>query len=493
MAFFSATPSSVQTTTTENYVSSVDFLSSIHKPDVGEVLIKRYGDQGLTGFLEMQGSKKTVANKEFIHYEEDWIHQVGDVASTVLNTDNTITGGYVLEITLTDDASTTQDEKDYHFVRANSILEFENGQVALVATVAVGTTVTSVTGYTPEAIGGTVTAAADKVYIEVLTYDGLSADVANVLSKKFILTGFEFGEGTDQPTGLTPNVIKYLNNVMIIKEAYEVTGSEATNATWFRVENAATGQSGWLWYLKGESDTFNRFQDYTEMQMIVGEQVASGATVLSGLGMRGTEGLIDFAEGGNYIGYGASAGVADFRTVVTALDKNRGAKENSMWCGLTASFDIDDDFRDYFGGSSNNGGASFGMFDGGAEMAVQMGFNSFAYGGYSFHKTAYKAFNHTKMLGYETAAGGDSKYRTHILIVPGDEQVDPVSRELVPSLAIRYKEAGGYSREMEHWLTGGAVLRNKTNGEDKLKCNYRTERGFEGFAPNRWALAYKSA
>jgi hypothetical protein len=492
MSFFSASPSMVQQTTTESYVSSVDFLSAIHKPDVGEVLVKRYGDQSLTGFIDMLGAKRPVANKEYIHYEEDWVHQVFDVKNTTLNTDNTITGGYVFEATLTDDASTTQDEKDYHFLRANNVVEFENGQVALVASIAVGTTVTSVSGYTPEAIGGTVTAAADKVYVEVLTYDGLSADWANISAKKGIITGFEFGEGTDQPNGITPNVIKYLNTVMIIKEAYEVTGSEATNAIWFRVEDAATGKSGWLWYLKGEGDTFQRFNDYAEMQMLVGEQVASGATVLSGLGMRGTEGLLDFAEGGNDINYTTSFGVADFRTVTIALDKNRGAQESTMWSGLTISLDTDDAFRDHFGGASNNGGASFGTFEGGEEQAVQMGFKSFQYGGYTFHKKTYKAFNYTQMLGYATAAGGDSKYRTMALLVPGDEQIDPVTRESVPSLAVRYKEAEGYSREMEHWLTGGAVLKNKTNGVDALKCNYRTERGFEGFAPNRWALITKS-
>jgi hypothetical protein len=107
-------------------------------------------------------------------------------------------------------------------------------------------------------------------------------------------------------------------------------------------------------------------------------------------------------------------------------------------------------------------------------------------------KKSYKAFNHVKLLGYTDSASADSKYRTAMLLVPGDSQVDPISRESIPSLAIRYKEADGYSRELEHWLTGGAVLKNKTNGEDKLKTNYRTERGFEGFASNRFAWVTKS-
>lgn len=492
MAFFSATPTLAKTVTTENYVSTVDFLDEIHKPDVGEMFVKRYGDQSLTGFIDMVGGKRPVSQKTYSHFEEDWVHQTFLPKSTVLNTDNTITGGYIMEVTSTEDSGTTQSELDYHFIRPNNIVEFETGLVALVAAVTInGAAWEVIDGYS---VAGGVSATADKTYIEVLTYDGTSSSAGfdAIKAKNAIITGFEFAEGTDQPSGLTPNVIRYENTVMIIKEAYEVTGSEATNATWFKVEDAATGKSGWLWYLKGEGDTFQRFNDYAEMQMMVGEQVASGATTLSGLGIRGTEGLLDFAEGGNDINYTTSMGVADFRTMVIALDKNRGAKENTMWCGLTVSLDIDDAFFTYFGGSTNNGGASFGTFDGGEEKAVQMGFKTFAYGGYTFHKKTYDAFNYTKMLGFATAAGGDSIYRTMALVVPADNQIDPVSRESVPSLSVRYKEADGYSRELEHWLTGGAVLKNKTNGEDKLKCNYRTERGFEGFAPNRYALITKS-
>ena len=81
--------------------------------------------------------------------------------------------------------------------------------------------------------------------------------------------------------------------------------------------------------------------------------------------------------------------------------------ENAMYAGLTASLDIDDNFRDYFGGSSNGGGASFGLFDGGEEKAVQMGFKSFQYGGYTFHKKSYKAFNHIKLLGYTDSGSVD--------------------------------------------------------------------------------------
>lgn len=479
MAYFSATPSSAQVVTTENYVSTVDYLSEIHKPDVNETFVKKYGDQGISGLMAMMGSKRPVANKEFIHFEEDWIHQTITIETDAET--KAITGGYQIVI----DTSGYTASTDYSPIRLNHIIEFENEQVGLVVALSVDAAAfESVPGYTP---ASPATPAADTVFAQVLTYDGTATDVANIPGVA-IVTGTEFAEGTDQPNGMTPNVIKYSNTVMIIKESYEVTGSEATNATWMKVTDPKTGKSGWLWYIKGESDTYRKFDDYMELQMLNGEKVASGATVLTGLGMRGTEGLIDFAESGNNIPFTTSFGVADFRTVVIALDKNKGAMENTGWTGLTTSLDIDDNFRDYFDAA----GASFGMFNGGSEHAVQMGFKSFQYGGYTFHKKSYKAFNHTKLLGFTDSASADSKYRTAMLIVPGDSQVDPKSRESVPSLSIRYKEAGDYSREMEHWLTGGAVLRNKTNGEDKLKTNYRTERGFEGFANNRYAWVTKA-
>jgi hypothetical protein len=483
MAYFTATPSATKIVTTENYVSTIDYLSAVHKPDINEVFTKRYGDQGITGLIEMLGTKRAVANKEFTHFEEDWVHQ-----TITIDTDadtKAITGGYQIQIDISGYAS----DNRYSPIKLNQIIEFENGQVGLVAALSVnGGAFEVVTGYTTDSAA---TPAAGLVFAQVLTYDGTATDVANIPGVA-IITGTEFAEGTDQPDGMTPNVIKYTNTVMIIKESYEVTGSEATNATWFKVTDPMTGASGWLWYIKGESDTYRKFEDYMELQMLNGDQVASGATTLSALGIRGTEGLIDFANGGNSLSYTTSFGVSDFRTVVIALDKNRGSLENSMWSGLTASLDIDDNFRDYFGGASNNGGASFGMFDGGAEKAVQMGFRSFQYGGYTFHKKSYRAFNHVKLLGYEDSGSADSKYRTAILTVPGDAQIDPVSRESIPSLSIRYKEAGDYSRELEHWLTGGAVLKNKTDGIDKLKTNYRTERGFEGFANNRYSWITKA-
>jgi hypothetical protein len=43
------------------------------------------------------------------------------------------------------------------------------------------------------------------------------------------------------------------------------------------------------------------------------------------------------------------------------------------------------------------------------------------------------------------------------------------------ALEINYKEANGYSREVEHWVEGGGVLGFATNDQDVAKFHYRSE------------------
>jgi len=280
---------------------------------------------------------------------------------------------------------------------------------------------------------------------------------------------------------------------MIIKESFAVSGTEATNVIYFKVDSQHFG-SGYLWYLKGEADTYKRFLDYQELMMIFGKSVSqtqlSAALASSSFtegGLRGTEGLLDFITNkGQSMDLGsASITMADFDAIVKSLDKYRGAKEMALYAGIDLSLDVDDLLASQ--GAYAAGGANYGTFQNNKNMALNLGFNSFTRGGYTFHKKTYDLFNHPKLAG-----ATNFKYPGYGICIPMDTQKDAKSGDKIPSLRIRYKAANGYSREMEHWLTGSAVLKNKTNTEDNLKCHYRTERGFEGFAANRFMLIKKS-
>tara|TARA_R100001082_G_scaffold57951_1_gene32047 strand:- start:38859 stop:40316 length:1458 start_codon:yes stop_codon:yes gene_type:complete len=473
------TPTSVMQATTNNYVSSLTATSGeLHKRDVSEKLIKRYGDQGITGLLELMGSKAPVANTNFEHYEEAFRHN--DMTVTVQSDGEagaSADGTGAIDVAITDNHDTGDFNND-HPVRVGDIVLFADGDMGYVTV-------------------RTASPAIDPITIMPLTTWG--SDKTASATYEMTIIGNAYPEKSGQPESIIPLLHEYENNVMILKESFEVSGSEATNVVYVKVDNEKMG-SGYLWYLKGEADTYKRFLDYCELQLILGKKMTNTTTLVNSSvsatidgtaqsleTLRGTEGLFSFVENkGQSMDLGsASITMADFDAMVKSLDKYRGAKEYAMYCGINLSLDIDDLLAAQ--GAYAAGGANYGTFQNSKDMALNLGFNSFSRGGYTFHKKTYDLLNHPKL----TAMTG-SNYPGWGICIPMDMQKDAKSGNKIPSLRMRYKAANGYSREMEHWLTGSAILQNKTETQDRLKSHYRTERGFEGFAANRYMLIKKS-
>lgn len=422
-----------------------NYISTINVRDVDETVFARYGDQGITGLLEMMGAKKECTSGTFEHYEEALLHdEIKFDSNTALAA--AATGTISIGSTLAKDSP----------IRSGSILRNASGTTLYVSAVADGT-------------GG------DAGDLRVTVHNYATGDVGNMNTdalRTFAIVGNEFSENTGQPDPLSPQVTQYTNSTMIIKESFQVSGSEASNIAYVKVDSPELG-SGYMWYLKGEADTYARFLDYAEMQMVLGKSYAG--TQPSGGSLKGTEGLLDFIDDkGIKADLSTTIDSAQLDEIIKQLDKFRGSKENALMCGINLSLDIDDLIGDKMGTA-----ASFGTFSNDKDMAVNMGYASFNRGGYTFHKKTYDLFNHPS-LGTALNMAGDG------IIIPMDSQRDAKGGDMIPSLRVRYKAVPGYSREMEHWLTGSAVLANKTNDVDNLQCNYRTERGFEGFGANRF-------
>jgi len=462
------TPSNVAVATTSNYVGSATLLASsdgteanvpLHKRDVDEQLIKRYGNQGITGLMELLGSKKETTAQTFEHYEETLLHNhfEADINSSELR----VTAAF---------SDTANADTGNVALRDGDLILGADGTMLYV------TAGLADNDFTVKNMNGGIPSSAS--------------------SQAYAVVGNAYAERSGQPVGITPRVTQYQNKCQIIKESFTVSGSEATNAVYVKVNSPEMG-TGYLWYLQGEADTYQRFLDYSELAMIVGQSGdgtltsddtdtdGSAAAVLTGIST--TEGLLPFIENkGQTMDLGSSAiTMADFDAAVKSLDKYRGSKEMALYAGINLSLDIDDLLAAQ--GAYAAGGANYGTFANNKDMALNLGFNSFSRGGYTFHKKTYDLFNRPDLLG-----GTGFNYNGYGMCIPMDSQKDARSGDKIPSLRMRYKAANGYSREMEHWLTGSAVLQNKTNETDELRCNYRTERGFEGFAPNRFLLFKKS-
>ena len=455
-------------TTTGSYVDVTQITNlGLQKQDMDETLVKRYGEQGLTGVLTALGNIKATGSDEFMHFEERMIHNefscIADAA--VFGSD-----GETAIATTDDERVIKISTDDAALLRKNSVIKFQNanlgGEVCLVKDVNTSTGVVNILPYAGD--------------------NNFTSDTeSHYDSAKFIVIGLEFGKGSEQPTGLEPKVDKKYGRTAIFKESFEVSGSDATQVVYVKVTSPATGKSGYVWYLKGEGDTRQRFMDYMEAQMMFMESApAAGIADPSGSygNLTGYKGLLQ------HILEDGIEDLASTNTTITddavdawidAFDKQRGAKEYTAYCGLNYNMAIDDWLATKNGYYSQ--GTNYGAFNNSENMAMNLGFSSFTRAGYTFHKKNYDLFNQRGMAG-------SLGYRTKALFVPAGISKS-VNGSNLPALQIRYREANGYSRQMEHWLTGSAVLQTPNSTEDVLKCHYRTERGLQVYGANRFMIS----
>lgn len=476
-ASVNVSPSNAKTATTDNYISSVNY----HKDDIYEVLTARYGNQRIADdFQVIFGNVMApAAQTTYSHWEENFIHEMGTAQAATAPSSGTsevlftVAAGYL-------------DANGSTVLRAGDIILFaKNKQQCLVS----ATSAAAISG-------STVTSNADDVKLIPYNAWSFTATADDAVEFTFSVIGRENVEGGDTPSEyLTPTRFEYTNNVTIIDEAYAATGSEMTNQVWTLVQGVG-GKQGYVWHYKGELDTRNRFENYREIIGMVGKK-ATGT--LASRGYRGTRGYLTDLE--TYApsfqdNFSTNAPtVADLRLMAKNINRYRGAKKNAFYAGIDLYNIIETEIAQTIGfyagndsGTPVKGGSNYGSITNSAtDNFVNLGFNRFQVSNHEFYMKAYDLFNHPKLLGASAAVGGAMNYSYWGMVMPMTVVPDAKSNELLPSLRVRYKEMEGYSREMEHWLTG-AVNGVYTNKTDKLEFNYRSEIGYEGVALNRHFL-----
>jgi len=173
-----------------------------------------------------------------------------------------------------------------------------------------------------------------------------------------------------------------------------VSGSDMAQIGWVEVATE-DGTSGYLWYLKAESETRLRFEDYLEMSMVEGEyNQRANANALPG-----TQGLFSAIQsrGNVEVGFTAAAGLDEFDAILKNLDTQGAIEENMLFLQRQTSLDFDDMLASISGGYA--GGTAFGLFENSEEMALNLGFSGFRRGSYDFYKTDWKYLNDASTRG----------------------------------------------------------------------------------------------
>jgi hypothetical protein len=325
--------------------------------------------------------------------------------------------------------------------------------------------------------------ASEKAYISGVTgtvatikgYSKTSAEIATAVggtAVKVFVYGSEYKKGTDSTAvSIEPSFTQFSNKPIIIKDKYEVSGSDASQIGWVEVTTEG-GDSGYLWYLKGEGETRLRFEDYLEMSVIEGEKAtAAGATGAASLDIEGTEGLFAAVSGRGNVDNAFGGTLAEFDIILKGLDKEGAIEENMLFLNRTTALAFDD----MLGAVNANydGGTSFGVFNNSEQMALNLGFSGFRRGSYDFYKTDWKYLNDASTRGI---AAGSSV--SGILIPAGtstvyDQSLGKNIRR--PFLHVRYRASEADDRRMKSWLTG-SVGGAATSSLDAMEVHFLSER-----------------
>ena len=475
--FGSLIPSSQQEILNSNYLQfngggaagDTNTFAQQYLPEIYEQEVERYGNRTLSGFLRMVGAEMPMTSDQVIWSEQNRLHiSYVNVATAAVGA-NTLAipvGAGVLNVISINDTIV--------------ILDPATG-VEAKAIVTASDTTTGVLGVTAfDNADVATTFGVANATLKIFVYGSSYAKGTN-------LGGVVAGAGAQNANtrvSVEPQLTQYSNSPIILRSQYVVSGSDMAQIGWVEVATE-DGTSGYLWYLKAESETRLRFEDYLEMSMIESEysQIAAGGGVA---GLPGSEGLFAAIQsrGNVEVGFTAAAGLDEFDAILKNLDTQGAIEENMLFLQRQTSLDFDDMLASISGGFA--GGTAFGLFENSEEMALNLGFSGFRRGSYDFYKTDWKYLNDASTRG---GINGINSVEG-VLVPAGTSTVyDQILGTNIrrPFLHVRYRASQADDRRMKSWLTGSAGGAF-TSTLDAMEVNFLSERCLVTQAANNFVL-----
>ncbi len=477
--FGDITPSQSQQTLASNYLNfaganGVNF-SQQYLPELYEAEVERYGNRTLSGFLRMVGAEMPMTSDQVIWSEQNRLH---------ISYENVVISGGGLVLTIPVTAA--------------------NAAVPILNVISPGSTIVVMDDFGGEAkclVTASDTGAAGaagnpgQLTIQPYTVANLNGLTGTV---KIFVYGSDFQKGSSTVNAVAganainqnanpmvtvdPAFSTFVNSPIIIRSQYTVNGSDTAQIGWVEVATE-DGTGGYLWYLKAESETRLRFEDYLEMAMVEGELNSAGVVPAA---QGGTQGLFAAIQdrGNVEVGFTAAAGLDAFDAILKNLDTQGAIEENMLFLNRSTALDFDDMLASISGGFA--GGTAFGLFENSEEMALNLGFSGFRRGSYDFYKTDWKYLNDASTRG---GLVGPASIEG-VLVPAGTSTVyDQILGTNIrrPFLHVRYRASQADDRRMKSWLTG-SVGGAFTSSLDAMEVNFLSERCLVTQAANNFVL-----
>jgi len=463
----------------------IDFTSAAtagwaqqYLPDLMEKEAEVFGNRTISGFLSQVGAEEAMTADQVIWSEQSRLHlsYTGTVA-VAGDTNGTFTVVADIDGNVAADGFTPAS----HGIRVNDVV--------LIATAGIVTRALVVE-----------TPASAVVTVEPYDKADLTGHATTASGSVLLVIGSEYGKGqsysdvtgtfkSDKRTALEPQFKSFTNKPIIMKDYYEISGSDTSSIGWVEV-SGEEGQNGYLWYLKAEGDTRARFTDYLEMQMLEAERTLAASVIGFGADGQtrgaadagtgaGTEGLFAAIESrGNVTsgvtGVNPATDLAEFDAILAEFDKQGAIEENMMFVNRNTSLAMDDMLASM--NSYGAGGTSYGVFDNSEDMALNLGFSGFRRGSYDFYKSDMRYLNDKATRGEINRVAGSAAIRG-VIVPAGVSSVydQALGKNLKrPFLHVRYRASQTDDRKMKTWVTGSVGA--QTSALDAMQIHYLSER-----------------
>ena len=474
--FGAIVPSQLQQTLANNYLTfdgaAGGNFAQQYLPELYEQEVERYGNRTLSGFLRMVGAELPMTSDQVIWSEQNRLH---------IAYDNCLNGGAANTISIPVAADINNVVSPQQTIVVMD--DFGGESKCLVVNSDLRTAANGGTGLLNVLPYGSATLASEglvgnvKIFVYGSEYPkGTNTTIAPSANAVAVA-------GNDYPIAtIDPAFTQFSNKPIIIRSQYSINGSDTAQIGWVEVATE-DGTSGYLWYLKAESETRLRFEDYLEMSVVEGEQVGAGSAIA---GVTGTEGLFAAIEdrGNVQVGFSAATGIGDFDDILRNLDTQGAIEENMLFLNRNTNLDFDDMLGAISYGAQ--GGTAYGLFENSEEMALNLGFSGFRRGSYDFYKTDWKYLNDASTRG---AQSGPASIEG-VLVPAGTSTVyDQILGTNIrrPFLHVRYRASQADDRRMKSWLTG-SVGGAFTSDLDAMTVNFLSERCLVVQAANNFVL-----
>ena len=222
---FALQPSAERVAVQSNYITNFNFLNQ-YLPDTYEKEFERYGNRTVASFLRMVGAEMP-SNSDLIKWAEQ-----GRLHTKYTN----VTSGAAAA---QDTATLTVNDV---LVPGTGGIAIRVGQTFMLSDSSIGSTNSN------KGIVTAVDYAAGT--IDVAYYEAGGQTMAAGVQCSLFIYGSEFQKGSvAMANSLEADDVIFQNSPIIIKDLYEVSGSDMAQIGWIEV-TTENGASGYLWYLK---------------------------------------------------------------------------------------------------------------------------------------------------------------------------------------------------------------------------------------------------